>query len=261
MAASYDVESGHIPDVRTQGVKRGVGLAYDPRAFDDARGSSLIRQGFVRKVYATLAGQLLLTAAIARPIGLASDMWLAEHSYLALLATAGFLVFALAAACGLQQKMMRRHPVNMLALLGFTLCESVIVGFTCAIYEAESVMLCLVATTLIVGALTAVAFSTNIAVARWRVELGVCSLVVAGLGLLGRLLHIPLLQMVYAYAAAILFAGFLVYDTQRIAGGRDLQGRFEVDDYFVAAMTVYLDMVRFFMLLLRIAGTRRRERR
>jgi len=46
---------------------------------------------------------------------------------------------------------------------------------------------------------------------------------------------------------------------QRIAGGKHQIRRFGIDDYVLASLTLYLDLIRLFMFLLRILGKRRQR--
>ena len=49
-------------------------------------------------------------------------------------------------------------------------------------------------------------------------------------------------------------AGFyLIYDVQMICGGK--RGKFDIDDYVRAAMTLYLDIVRIFIKLIQILNS------
>ena len=64
------------------------------------------------------------------------------------------------------------------------------------------------------------------------------------------------LQLVYAWAGALLFSFFIVYDTQLIVGGKHSH-EFSIDDYAFAAISLYLDIVQLFLYLLRIFGQRR----
>mmetsp|Transcript_18562 Transcript_18562/g.49850 ORF Transcript_18562/g.49850 Transcript_18562/m.49850 type:complete len:245 (-) Transcript_18562:278-1012(-) len=224
-----------------------------------------IRRDFVKKVYGTLFGQLALTAFIASPVATASDKWLEAHMHWLSLSLVLLMLLALYTHCTPQA--MRRHPTNLLVLLGFTVCEAMLVGFSCAMYEVQSVVLTLEVSAAIVLALTIFAFNTRMDTLKLRGHLGAGALALFFVGLVGLVVRAPLLQMVYACGGALLFSAFLVVDTQWIARGGHPHCAFAghipatVDDYAVASLTVYLDVIRVFMFLLRIMGQRRGERR
>lgn len=236
------------------------GFGYDPRVFiglpEDA-----IRKDFVKKVYATLAVQLGISALIAAPISNASDKWLSANMHWMRISLLGLLSFSLVAMCGSAKSMFRRHPLNLCVLLGFTICESVIVGFTCAMYEAQSVVLCLLVTTAAVVGISIFAIVTKTDVTQMRQYFCGAVFGLFVLGVMGNLMRTPFLQMLYAYAGALVFAGFLVYDTQMIVGGKHQHCRVGVDDYAFAALSVYLDIVRLFVFVLRIMGRPRNNSR
>mmetsp|Transcript_87627 Transcript_87627/g.225765 ORF Transcript_87627/g.225765 Transcript_87627/m.225765 type:complete len:248 (-) Transcript_87627:303-1046(-) len=217
------------------------------------------RKGFVRKVYGLVATQLLATAALAAPIATASDVWLEEHAALLLVSTFGFLVLSISMTCCTH--LLRQHPWNLVILCGFTLLESVSVGFICAMYEVESVVLCLAATAAICGALTLFACTTEVDVTSMGGYLRATSLGLFFLGLAGLFLRVPLLQAAYAFGGAVLFSGYIVYDTQLVVGGKHVSRRMSIDDYVIAALSIYMDIVQLFMFLLRLLGERRNERR
>merc|ERR1719247_3379314 len=218
------------------------GYGYDARAFENMP-NDLIRQGFVRKVYTTLAVQLGVTAILAAPIAQASDAWLDGHRYLMMLSMLGLLVFCGASLCGGLQ-MFRTHPRNLLVLTGFTLCESVLLGFTCAMYEVRSLVLCFGMTAVMIAVLTIFASTTKIDITHHGHYLRAGLSGLLAMGILSMICGLPLLYSLYTYLGAVVFAAYLVYDTQLILGGKHQHCRFGVDDYAFAALSVYLDMIR-----------------
>lgn len=218
------------------------------------------RRNFVRKVYTTVALQLAATAAFATPIATASDRWLEVHSALFLFSTFGFLLMGLVLCC-CGNTLMRQHPTNLFILAGFTLLESVSVGFFCAMYEAHSVLWCLAATGAIAGALTLFAATTKVDVTGMGGFLRATSLGLLLLGLMGLIFRLHMLQVLYACVGAVLFSGYIVYDTQMVVAGKHQEKKFSLDDYALAALSIYMDVVRVFMFILRMFGEERRQRR
>lgn len=61
--------------------------------------------------------------------------------------------------------------------------------------------------------------------------------------------------MVYSCLGALLFAFYLVYDTQLLIGGNHKLS-ISPEEYVFAALTLYLDIVNIFMYILSIIGNR-----
>lgn len=56
------------------------------------------------------------------------------------------------------------------------------------------------------------------------------------------------LDLLIAYASVLLFSGFILYDTQMI------MKRLNVDEYVVAVLSLYLDILNLFLNILRIVS-------
>ena len=62
------------------------------------------------------------------------------------------------------------------------------------------------------------------------------------------------IRFLYCLLGAVIFSLFIVYDTQLI---RD---EYSTDDYIFAALTLYFDVIRLFIQILRILGNSGRSR-
>lgn len=213
-----------------------------------------VRSGFIQKVYGILSVQLVLTAVIAAPIAAHDPRWVNENQNVCGACMVISLVAVVAVSCCFQ-KVARKVPYNYVFLLLVTVCEAVMVGFVCALYTAESVMLALLETAVIFFGLTFYACTTKsdftgfgayLAAALWGL---LATSIVA--------LFIPGFQALCAGAGAILFSFYIVFDTQMICGGKHKQGSFGVDDYVFAALNIYLDIINLFLELLRLFGDRK----
>jgi len=63
-----------------------------------------------------------------------------------------------------------------------------------------------------------------------------------------------LLEIVIASCLVIVFGIYIIYDTQMIVGSRGAQ--FSTDDYIMAAMMLYIDIMQMFLEILRLFGDR-----
>ena len=220
-----------------------------------------VRHAFVRKVYTILFFQLLLTSGIAAPFVLmeqstvknfvASNMWLMWTS-LALSFT-----FMIIFACF--PSLMRKYPLNYFILFLFTATEGLFIGLICSTYSVQSVLMAVATVTAVVLALTLFAVQTKFDFTGWGPYLLVATLVLLVFGLI--LLFVKdssgTAQKIYAGIGALLFSMYLVYDTQLIVGGSHRKHQFSVDDYAVAAICLYIDIIQLFMYILALFGDRR----
>jgi FtsH-binding integral membrane protein len=213
------------------------------------------RSGFVRKVYGILSVQLVLTTIIAIPIQL-HPHWVAANRQVANFAMIGSLCLVLGVTCCCQA-MARVYPYNYVFLLLVTVCEAIIVGFISAMYTTESVLMMMMLTAGIFVGLTFYAMTTksDFTGSGGFLSAGLMCLLLTGL--LMAFFPSPMGQKLMAGFGALLFSGYIVYDTQLILGDKHKAHRFGIDDYVFAALNIYLDIINLFLYLLELFGDRR----
>jgi len=215
-----------------------------------------VRAGFIRKVYMLLAVQLLLTAAIAAPIASADQQWVLAHRQLCNAAMMGSIAAVIGVGCCCQE-VARKFPQNYLFLFFVTACEAVMVGFVCAAYTGQSVLLAAGMTSGIFLGLSMYAMTTTTDFTGMG---GYLSAAITGLLMIllfGMFFPSPFLQTLIGGCGAILFSFYIVYDTQLIVGGKHSKNQFSVDDYVFAALNIYLDIINLFLYILSLFGDRR----
>ena len=142
-----------------------------------------------------------------------------------------------------------QHPLNAQLLFVWTLMEAYTVGVVCASYTAAGqgriVVEALVLTASIFAVLTAYTFQSK---RDWSfMEAGLMS----GLWLLifwglFSLFFPALAGGVYSLLGALIFSGFIIFDTWQITE------RFGYDDHILASITLYLDILNLFLFILRL---------
>jgi hypothetical protein len=243
---NYDVETGGVYVVDQKQAMTGL-LSVN------------VRHGFIRKVYSILFVQLLLTSAIAAPFILLETATVASfvkgNMWLMWLSLALSFTFMIIFACF--PSLMRTYPWNYAILFLFTATEGLFIGLICATYTVESVLLAVVTVTGVALALTLFAFQTKYDFTGWGPYLMVASIVLLVFGLVLIFFRDNISQKVYAGLGALLFSIYLVYDTQLIAGGSHRKHQFNIDDYAMAAICLYIDIIQLFLFLLSLMGNRR----
>lgn len=209
-----------------------------------------LRWSFIRKVYSIITIQLLATIAVAsvvvtvHPI---AHFFVSTSGGLALyiiLIITPFIVL-----CPLFYYH-QKHPVNYVLLGIFTISLAFAVGLTCAFTSGKVILEAVILTAVVVLSLTYYTF--------WAARRGqdfnflgpflfgalIVLMVFALIQILFPLGKISV--MVYGCLAAIIFCGYIVYDTD------NLIKRYSYDEYIWAAVSLYLDIINLFLSLLTI---------
>lgn len=220
------------------------------------------RLGFVRKVYGILSVQLLFTAIMVyfaqgplrgfyytdsgdiRPIA----------ASLFTLAAVGSIITSIMVVC--YSSLAKTVPTNYILLSIFTACEAYVVSMFTTFFDAEDVILAAFLTFALTATLTLYAFTTK---KDFTVYGGLLWILGWGLFMITALMALFGFGTFQSFGAGgliisvivICFYGvYLIYDTQLIMGGH----RFELslDDYIVAALVIYIDIIVLFIRILRV---------
>lgn len=220
-----------------------------------------VRMGFVRKVYALLTLQLILTAAIAAPFVLMDhdkvESFIYRNVWLLWLSLAmGFVIMATFACF---PRLMRDVPINYFLLTLFTVTEGVSVGIISSMYTTASVVMAFALVALVTFSLTLFATRTSYDVTKtFYPYLIAVTVAMVGAGLFLMLFPSHAGSMVYAAIGAVLFSVYIVFDTQMIVGGKS-EMQYSVDDYVPATIALYIDIVSLFIYTLQLFGEQRRD--
>lgn len=208
-----------------------------------------VRNDFLKKVYAILSVQLLVTTIVAGYILTTPSVrdFVMHSSGMMMLCFVGTLICIIAMHCVKDQ-----YPLNLALLAVFTLLESYSIGAICCMYKTESVVMAAGITLTITISLTIYAFTAKRDFSSWGA--GLYSVLMCLL--LGSIvqLFIPFssaLNALMSIGGAILFSCFIIYDTDQIAK------RLSPDDYVIGAIELYLDIINLFVYILRIVGSSR----
>ncbi|RVX22285.1 Protein LIFEGUARD 4 [Vitis vinifera] len=209
-----------------------------------------MRWAFIRKVYAILSMQLLLTvvdAAIVVVVDPISDFMVHNRAGLGLYLF--IVVLSLILMCALAA-FHKRHPVNLILLGMFTLTMAFTMGLSCAFVKGKIILEAAILTSVVTIGLTLYTF--------WAAKRG------HDFSFLGPFLFASLLvllvfsmiqmffpmgklsTMIFGCLGAIIFSGFIIYDTDNMIK------RYEYDDFIWAAVSLYLDILNLFIALINI---------
>ncbi|KAL7587523.1 protein LIFEGUARD 2 [Lactuca sativa] len=212
-----------------------------------------LRWSFIRKIYTIVAIQLLLTAVVGAIV-------VSYHPIVIFLTTTrgGFACYILIIItpfiilCPLSCYY-QRHPVNYVLLGIFTIALAFGIGLSCAFTSGKVILEAVILTAVVVVSLTLFTF--------WAAKRG-SDFNFLGPFLFGALMVLIVFSiiqiffpmgkigvMIYAGVSAIVFCGYIVYDTD------NLIKRYSYDEYIWAAVALYLDIINLFISLLTILRT------
>ncbi len=164
-----------------------------------------------------------------------------------------FLTIVLTYALVCYRKVARTVPINFILLFIFTLCESYIVAFITSMYEPQTVLIATALTAAIVIGLTLYAIFTKTDFTTCGGILVVCLVALIVGGIIGIFIKNKWFHLILSILGVILFGIYLVYDTQLTIGKNSRA--YSIDDYIVAALNLYIDIIQIFLELLKIIGS------
>ncbi|KAL4788713.1 inhibitor of apoptosis-promoting Bax1-domain-containing protein [Aspergillus varians] len=230
--------------------------AQEPRSEDDnipddfkfggtvAEGTLPIRMQFIRKVYAILTVQLLLTTVMSTIsfFSPAYRTWIQSNFWLMMVSVFGALGFLL-----VTYWKRKSYPANLLFLAGFTILEAYAVSVATSFYESRIVVQALILTLGLFVALTLFACQTKYDFTNWMPYLFGALWFLILFGFVS--VFVPYnstMDLIYGGLAALIFSGYILVDTQLILR------HYHVEEEIAASIALYLDVLNLFLAILRI---------
>lgn len=215
-----------------------------------------IRMGFIRKVYGILLCQLAVTIAIMSIFMFAPGVkeFSQAHSWLWIVAfVLTFILIIILSCC---PDVRRSFPTNFILLGAFTLLEAFLLGVVSSHYDTDAVMIAAGITAVVALGLTIFAFQTKLDFTMMGGLLFVLLIVLFCFGLLCLIIQNRYATLAYSSLGALLFAFYLVFDTQMMLGGKHKYA-ISPEEYIFAALNLYLDIINLFLFILSIVGNSR----
>jgi len=198
--------------------------------------------GFIRKVYAILSAQLVLTTLVGALFMLSPPIKAFVQASPNMFTTA--VIFSFVSLIALMAK---RHeaPMNMYLLAAFTCCEAYTLGVTVTHFDQLVVLQAFVLCAAITLGLTFFTFQTKYDFTVFYGTLITCLWAMIGLSIIQ--IFIPFsssLELMYSAGGASLFSLFIVVDTQMMLN------KLSTDEYILCAINLYLDIINLFLYIL-----------
>jgi hypothetical protein len=215
----------------------------------------------LRRVYLWMGIGLYLTAGVAFFVANTSLIFLIVENTVLFY---GLLIGELALVIAISAAIHRLSPAAAVALfLLYAILNGATLSVIFLVYTLTDITLAFASTATLFTAMSFIGYFVRMDLSRLGsfLMMGLVGLVIATF--LNLFLANSTLMWVTTYAGIALFIGLTVYDTQRIkrtmmaalaAGDEQLVSRLGV----LGALTLYLDFINLFLLILRLLGRRRR---
>lgn len=216
--------------------------------------SNEIRKSFIVKVYSILWVQILFTSFF---IGLcnindslANFMTSPTGQLISVITTIFLFIQMIMLYC--LYDTFKQKPYNWLLLITFTLSITYLVGIVGVIYSTEKLLLGGCTTLTIFAGLSLYAWQSTIDYTVFGNIMVVITFGFIMMGVLMSFVSFPLIQTIYSVIGAMLFSFYIIYDTQMIIGGNHKKFSFTVDDFVIASISLYLDIINLFLYIMEI---------
>ena len=211
-----------------------------------------VQSGVMRGVYAWMAGGLALTAVVALMTvstpGLLQVILGNRILFYALMFAELGLVVAISAAIN----KISASTAGLL-FLGYAALNGLTMSTIFVAYTSSSIASTFVITSGMFGAMSLYGYATKSDLTSWGsfLFMGLVGVVIASV--VNIFLHSSMIYWVVSFCGILVFTGLTAYDTQRIKN----MGNTGTKGAVVGALTLYLDFINMFLMLLRVLGDRR----
>lgn len=227
--------------------------AYHDRiiSFDD----KTIRLGFIRRVFAVLMLQLATTVGFICLFLFEERVKFYVQRSWGMYISAYVLFFVLYFVLVCCEGVRRSSPANIILLTAFTLSLSYLVGVISSFHQTNIVLIMMGVTTLVCASVMIFACQTKYDFTTWGGVLFCAAVAIFFLSIFTPLwlaLNTTVGKILIGGLLALVFVAFLAYDVQLVMGGK----KYELgpEEYILASLILYIDIVYIFLLLLAIFG-------
>ncbi|QKJ47618.1 Bax inhibitor-1/YccA family protein [Proteus vulgaris] len=217
-------------------------------------------QTFMAQVYGWMTIGLLLTAFVALYVAsseaLLSMIFSSKVVFFGLIIAQLGLVFVLS---GMVHKMSGAMATSLFML--YSVLTGVTISSVLLVYTASSIASTFFICAAMFGALSVYGYTTKRSLTGMGsfLFMGLIGIIIASI--VNIFMQSSMMSMVISYAGVLIFAGLTAYDTQKL---KDMGNEINQEDKenmrrysIMGALTLYLDFINLFLMLLRILGDRR----
>lgn len=216
--------------------------------------SNRVRLNFIRKVLSILSFQFLITVMfiVASVHSPHYQNFIKENVWVTGIALVTVIITTYALGC--YTSVARSIPINYILLMLFTLSEAYLVSGLTAVTDPKIVLTAGVLTVGMVVALTLYALTTKTDFTMCGGLLFVAVLLICLASLMvsffSSFFDVTWMELTLSVLSIFVFSIYLIHDLQLLTGERSHQ--FTVDDYIMASLMIYIDIIRIFVEILKI---------
>ena len=211
-----------------------------------------MRQEFISKVYSILWCQILFTSFF---IGLCnqntdvSSFVISQYGQvISIICMVCLFVMTVSLICFYEN--LKQKPYNWMYMVLYTILMTYLLGVVGVVYSSQMLLLGGITTLSIFLGLSLYAVQSKYDYTQYGNYLIIALFSLILFGFILGFTNIPILNTVYSVLGAMIFAFYIVYDTQLIVGGNHRKHQFSTDDYVIASISLYLDIINMFLYLM-----------
>lgn len=211
-----------------------------------------LRKKFVRKTLFTFSLSLFTTLGFC--IGFknipAIDTFVksevGEALYILSVSTTILTMFV----CLCCENLLRKTPSKYIIYSLFVLGVSYSLGITSLYIKSDILYISIIVTTGTTTSLILYSFIATTDFTEYYTYLVAIFMCLIFIGIVNIFFHNTIIQIIISGGGALVFACFIVFDMQMILGQKHIKYKYSVDDYILAAMSLYLDVINMFLYII-----------
>jgi len=212
-----------------------------------------LRKGFIRKVLFILIIQLIVTTvaiAVTFIDKQKTRQFLQDHQYGLYIALVISLITIFALACF--RKIFRKVPWNYLLLTLYTLSTAYFLASIAAVSESTSVLFAGGFTLFAVFTISCYAWKTKKDLTKKMSGLISVTSILFMILIFGLIFRSRIINVIIGAAFGVVFSFLFAVNVQRLSGR--YESKFSLDDYVIAALDLYIDIVQIFLSVFGVAN-------
>ena len=223
-----------------------------PSPLDDNQSNLMAntRLGFIQKVYGILSCQLIFTFSICffSMYSTTFKKFQIENTYLLFFCIIVSFIVLIMLLCF--KSLSRKVPTNYILLFIFSFAEAYMVSFLCSVSDTKTVLIALVMTLGVTGALTFYAITTKTDFTMKGGLIYILSISLFFIVIFSIFTSNSIVKIIISGIIVVIYGIFLIYDTQLIIGG--MKHSLDMDEYIVGALILYIDIITLFVEILNL---------
>jgi FtsH-binding integral membrane protein len=216
--------------------------------FEDKR----LRKKFVRKTLFTFSLSLFTTLGFC--IGFKNlpnannfiKSELGEALYILSVSTT-FLTMFVCLCC---EHLLRKSPSKYIIYSLFVLAVSYSLGITSLYIRGDILYISIIITTGTTTSLILYSFIATTDFTEYYTYVVAIFMCLIFIGIVNIFFNNTIIQIIISGGGALVFACFIVFDMQMILGQKHIKYKYSIDDFILAAMSLYLDVINMFLYII-----------